>query len=68
MDYQKWLARAEIEFCAKALDAGGKIKKAELAQQLGYNDRFIFLRRIHKALELCPEAQDEFPQVAKIFS
>ncbi len=66
--YQRWLARAEIDLCAKALDEAGKIKKAELAQQLGYNDRFIFLRRIRKALELCPEAKEEFPQVAKIFS
>ncbi len=68
MDYQRWLARAEIELCAKALDDAGKIKKSELAQQLGYNDRFIFLRRIRKALKLCPEAKEEFPQVAKIFS
>lgn len=68
LDFHHYLARAEIEFCNRALvDSMRRPNKSELAQQLGYNDRFVFQRRLRKALEICPEAEQDFPEVAKLF-
>jgi len=44
------------------------VSKAELAGRLGYNDRFVFQRRLRKALALCPEAERDFPEVVKFFA
>ena len=68
-DFHRHLARAEIEFCARVLaDLSRRPGKAELAQRLGYNDRFVFQRRLRKALALYPEAEREFPEVVKLFA
>lgn len=66
-DFHHHLAHAEIELCAHVLKETEKPTQTELAQKLGYNDRFVFQRRLRKALELCPEAKDEFPEVVKFF-
>jgi len=68
-DFHRHLARAEIEYCNRALtDSPGRVSKAELAGRLGYNDRFVFQRRLRKALALCPEAERDFPEVVKFFA
>lgn len=66
-DYRQYLAKSELEFCANALAATEKITKSELAIQLGYHDRFVFQRRIRRALEEYPDAEKAFPEVAKLF-
>ncbi|MBR4613142.1 MAG: sigma-54-dependent Fis family transcriptional regulator [Kiritimatiellae bacterium] len=65
-DFHQWLARAEIEMCANAIE-GQKITQIKLADRLGYHDRYVFQRRLRKAFEIYPEAKDEFPDVAKLF-
>lgn len=67
MDYQIWLARSELELCARALTDSEKITKSELARLLGYNDRFIFQRRIRRAIKVYPKAAAEFPEVVNLW-
>ena len=67
-DFHRCLARAEVEFCSRALAQHERITKSELAGQLGYNDRFVFQRRLRKALALYPEANEEFPDVVRFFA
>ena len=67
-DFRRCLARAEIEFCSRGLERSKHCTQSELARQLGYNDRFVFQRRLRKALALCPEAARDFPEVARFFS
>lgn len=67
-DFHRCLARAEIEFCNRALAQHGRITKSELSGLLGYNDRFVFQRRLRKALALFPESKEEFPDVVKLFA
>ncbi len=65
-DYRTYLAKSELELCAHAL-AEKKITKSELAMLLGYNDRFVFQRRMKRALEAYPAAETDFPEVVKLF-
>ena len=67
-DFHRCLARAEVELCSRALAQYGKKTKSDLAERLGYNDRFVFQRRLRKALALYPEANEEFPDVVRFFS
>lgn len=67
-DFRRCLARAEIELCNRALETGGPTTQSELARRLGYNDRFVFQRRLRKALAACPEAQRDFPEVVEFFA
>ena len=66
-DFHHCLAHAEVELCNRVLVQQGKMTKSELAERLGYNDRFVFQRRLRKALALCPEANEEFPDVVRFF-
>ena len=67
-DFRRCLARAEIEFCSRGLEKAKHCTQTELAHQLGYNDRFVFQRRLRKALSLCSEAERDFPEVFKFFT
>lgn len=66
-DYRTHLAKSELELVAHVLSEK-KITKSELATLLGYNDRFVFQRRIKRALESYPAAETDFPEVAKLFT
>ena len=62
--YQEHLARAELALVESAIEAFGITKKADLAMRLGYNDRFVFARRIRKCLTSYPQLWKEFPKTA----
>ena len=65
-NYQHHLARAELALVESAIATFGKIAKKELAERLGYNDRYTFDRRIRKNMANYPELRSEFPGVAEI--
>lgn len=67
-DFRIHVARAEVWLVNRAIEEKGLSQKTALAQALGYNDRFSFMRRLRKRLADFPELQDEFPRVARIFS
>lgn len=61
------LARTELEYAEKALiKAQGK--KTGAWQLLGYNDRFVFSRRMQRIFENFENLKSEFPAVYKKFS
>lgn len=60
------LARAELNYAEQALKAAnGKITEAW--ELLGYNDRFVFSRRIRRILERYPAVAAECPYVERLF-
>jgi DNA-binding NtrC family response regulator len=65
-DYQKHLAHSELALIESAIDSFRTTKKADLARMLGYNDRFVFMRRIRKCLDVYPALRLEFPRTAEI--
>ena len=65
-DIDALLARAELSYAEQALKAAeGKITEAW--KLLGYNDRFVFSRRIRRILERYPNVAGDFPYVEEIF-
>jgi len=65
-DIDALLARDELAYAERALkEADGKITEAW--ELLGYNDRFVFSRRIRRILERHPEVAEEFPYVQEVF-
>ncbi|MDA3797759.1 MAG: sigma-54 dependent transcriptional regulator [Kiritimatiellae bacterium] len=67
MDYKTWLARSELVLCDRIVKESGLKQKTELARVLKYNDRYIFSRRIKRALEDCKMNISEFEHLEKIF-
>lgn len=66
-DYRLHLARAELGLVEAALKKGRSGNKSQLAELLGYSDRFAFARRIRKALEVDQRFAVEFPRTAALF-
>lgn len=67
-DYQQNLARAELALVESAIETFGVSTKTELARRLGYNDRFIFARRIRKCLLMGMGLRSEFPKTGDMMS
>lgn len=67
-DYRLHLARAEVALVAHSIDNSPTMTKTQLADTLGYSDRFAFSRRLRKALEEFPQVAEEFKVVATRFS
>jgi DNA-binding NtrC family response regulator len=65
-NYEKNLAVSELQMVDEGIKMYGR-KKTRLAEKLGYNDRFIFLRRIKAAFEKFPGLQEQFPDVYRLF-
>lgn len=66
VDIEKLLARDELSYAKQALKAkDGKITEAW--KLLGYNDRFVFSRRIRRILEEHPDVAEDFPYVREVF-
>lgn len=61
------LARTELSCVAQAINAVGG-KKTEAWKLLGYNDRFIFSRRVRRIFEQFPQLRAEFSEVNRLFS
>jgi DNA-binding NtrC family response regulator len=65
-DIDALLARDELAYAEQALkEVDGKITEAW--KLLGYNDRFVFSRRIRRILERHPEVAEEFPYLQEVF-
>jgi DNA-binding NtrC family response regulator len=65
-DIDELLARDELAYAEQALkEVEGKITEAW--KLLGYNDRFVFSRRIRRILERHPEVAEAFPYVQEVF-
>lgn len=67
-DYQRHLALAEMKLVEEALETFGMLTKADLARRLGYNDRFVFVRRIKKCLAAYPDSTIEFPKTREMMA
>ena len=65
-DYQRHLAWSELALVEAAIKTLGTTTQAKLAKQLGYNDRYVFMRRLRKRLNDYPQLRDEFPGAAAI--
>jgi len=65
-DYQQNLARAELALVEAAIETYGPTTKTDLARRLGYNDRFVFSRRIRKCLTANPGLKDEHPKTTEM--
>jgi len=68
LDYREHLAKAELNMVEMAIAEHPGHSKKELADILGYSDRFSFGRRIRKALSEYPELASEFPLVSGWFT
>ena len=66
-NYRVHLARSEVWLTDRAIEERALDSKTALAEALGYNDRFTFLRRLRKQLDEFPELKREFPRVARMF-
>jgi response regulator of citrate/malate metabolism len=67
-DYKRHLARSELALVESAIEAFNETRQTELAERLGYNDRYVFMRRIRKHFAQYPETRSEFSRVAEIES
>lgn len=67
LDYRFHLAQAEVALVYQAIKERGALSKSQLAELLGYTDRFAFTRRIRKALGDYPEIAREFNAVSALF-
>jgi len=66
-DYQRYLAQAELGLIARTMELHQTKTKTDLAQLLGYNDRFTFMRRVRRALSRYPELATVFKEVASLY-
>nr|VFJ45713.1 MAG: two-component system, NtrC family, response regulator PilR/two-component system, NtrC family, C4-dicarboxylate transport response regulator DctD [Candidatus Kentron sp. DK] len=66
-DYRYQVARAELALAERAIKERGAQNKTQLAELLGYTDRFAFGRRMKKALGEHAALSAEFPLVAGWF-
>jgi len=67
-DYQQNLARAELALVEAAIETFGARTKTDLARRLGYNDRFVFARRIRKCLAAYPVLMAEYPMTTEMMA
>lgn len=67
-DFQRNIARAELALVETAIETFGLMTKSDLARRLGYNDRFVFARRIRKCLAAYPELTNEFPKTREMMA
>ena len=67
-DYQQNLARAELALVEAAIETYGATTKTDLARRLGYNDRFVFARRIRKCLTAYPVLKGEHPKTTDMMA
>jgi len=67
-DYQQNLARAELALVEAAIETFGSTTKTDLARRLGYNDRFVFARRIRKCIAAYPASTFEFPRTIEMMA
>ncbi len=65
-DYLQNLARAELAQVEAAIETYGTKTKIDLARRLGYNDRFVFSRRIRKCLTAYPGLKAEHPRTTEM--
>lgn len=66
-DYRTRLAYTELWLANRAIIDRGLDNKTLLAEALGYNDRFVFLRRLRKCMDEFPSISREFPKVILLF-
>nr|VFK10110.1 MAG: two-component system, NtrC family, nitrogen regulation response regulator NtrX [Candidatus Kentron sp. LPFa]VFK26104.1 MAG: two-component system, NtrC family, nitrogen regulation response regulator NtrX [Candidatus Kentron sp. LPFa] len=67
-DYRYRVAWAELELAERAIREHGAQSKTQLAEFLGYTDRFAFGRRMKKALGEHERFAAEFPLVSSWFA
>jgi DNA-binding NtrC family response regulator len=67
LNYRYNLARAEVELVDWACRHCDDTRRAALANELGYNDRFTLVRRVMRAFQGFPELRHEFPEAAEVF-
>jgi DNA-binding NtrC family response regulator len=65
-DYLQHLARAELALIESAIENFGAKTKTDLARRLGYNDRFVFARRVRKCLAAYPGLKAEYPRTTEM--
>lgn len=65
-DYQQNLARAELALVEAAIETYGTTTKTDLARRLGYNDRFVFSRRIRKCVKAYPGLKAQYPRATQM--
>ena len=66
-DYRYHVARAEVALVERAIIERRAPNKTQLAELLGYTDRFAFARRMRKALEEHKKLAGEFHRTAVLF-
>lgn len=66
LNYEKNLASTELRLIEEGIKMFGK-KKTKLAEKLGYNDRFVLLRRIKRCFEKFPGLKETFPDTYELF-
>lgn len=66
-DYKLHLAKAELDLVESALKSSGAQTKSQLAERLGYTDRFALGRRVRKALSEYPALAGQFTRTAAQF-
>jgi len=66
LNYEKNLAITELRLIEKGIKMFGR-KKTKLAEKLGYNDRFVLLRRIKRCFEKFPGLKEMFSNAYDLF-
>ncbi|MEI6177639.1 MAG: hypothetical protein WCS43_12165, partial [Verrucomicrobiota bacterium] len=66
-DMHSFLARTEAGLVAEALEIHQGKNKTQLADMLGYTDRFALSRRMRKILAEHPEVGKEYPKLEVLF-
>ena len=67
LDYRWITAEAEIRLVSQATERFGRISTGELAEYLGYPNRFTFTRRIRRILEQFPDLKERYPGITARF-
>lgn len=68
LNIQRYLAWAEAELVAKTLESHQAKNKTQLAELLGYTDRFTIGRRMRKLLGEHPDMAKRYPKLEALFS
>ena len=66
VNYKQHLARSELALVEAAIETFDETRQNELSEKLGYNDRYVFMRRIRKHFALYPGLCGEFYRTAEL--
>jgi DNA-binding NtrC family response regulator len=67
LNIHRFLARAEADLVARALESHQPKNKTQLAELLGYTDRFTIGRRMRKLLGENPDLRKRYPKLEGMF-